>query len=313
MLAKNNFTHALMFHHFHDDKHPVSQGSLSGEQFEMILDWTAENFNLIDAQQYLGRLRAKNLSSTDVCITFDDALLCQAEIAAPILKKKNLQAFFFIYSSPFFGDPDPLEVYRYFRNTCFPAVDDFYQSFFEGAKSWFPALFEKSEQTFNPDEYLSAYGFYSRNDKWFRYLRDIGLGESVYNEAMTRLMAENEFDPKAISEKLWMSETNVKDLSTHGHVIGLHSFSHPVTMHLMDAKKQTLEFSRNREHLMGLTGNKIVSMSHPCGNYSDETLKILRSLDIEIGFRDNCSVKSIASNLEVPREDSSNVLLQIPK
>lgn len=313
MRMKNSFTHALMFHHFHDDKHPVSQGSLSGEQFELILDWTSEYFNLMDAQQYADKLQTQDLLPTDVCITFDDALLCQAEIAAPILKKRNIQAFFFIYSSPFFGDPDPLEVYRYFRNTCFPGVDEFYRLFFERTKSWFPTLFERSKQTFDPDQYLSAYGFYSRNDKWFRYLRDIGFGESVYNEAMNRLMTESAFDPNEISKKLWMSETNVRDLSNQGHIIGLHSFSHPVTMHLIDSRKQYLEYARNREHLIGLTGKKTVSMSHPCGNYNNETLKILRSLDIQIGFRDNCSIQSIASNLEVPREDSSNLLSRITK
>ncbi len=313
MTVKNNFTHALMFHHFHDDKYPVSQGSISGEQFELILDWAADNFNLIDAQQYIDKLQAQDLSPYDVCITFDDALLCQAEIAAPILKRRNLQVFFFIYSSPFFGHPDPLEVYRYFRNTCFLEIDEFYQLFFERTKSWFPTLFERSEQTFDPNQYLSDYGFYSRNDKWFRYLRDIGFGETVYNEAMKRLMAEKAFNPIEISKKLWMSEIDVKGLSNQGHIIGLHSFSHPTTMHLIDNKKQHLEYARNREHLMGLTGKKTVSMSHPCGNYNDETLKILRSLDIQIGFRDNCSIQTIASNLEVPREDSSNVLLQITK
>ena len=151
MRMKNSFTHALMFHHFHDDKHPVSQGSLSGEQFELILDWTSENLNLMDAQQYADKLQTQDLLPTNVCI-------------------RNIQAFFFIYSSPFFGDPDPLEVYRYFRNTCFPGVDEFYRLFFERTKSWFPTLFERSEQTFDPDQYLSTYGFYSRNDKWFRYL-----------------------------------------------------------------------------------------------------------------------------------------------
>lgn len=312
MLAKNDFTHALMFHHFHDEKHPVSQGSLSGDQFERILDWTAENFNLINAQDYLDKLQAQSLLPSDVCITFDDSLLCQAEIAAPILRNRNLQAFFFIVSSPFLGDPNYLEIHRYFRTTCFPNIDDFYRSFFDRTRSWFPALFAQAKKVFDPDQYLSAYGFYSKNDKWFRYLRDIGLGESVYIEAMNKLMAENSFDQEEIREKLWMNEANIQDLNSQGHMIGLHSFSHPLKIHLMDSEKQMLEYSKNREHLMSLTGKKVVSMAHPLGNYNDETLKILRSLDIQIGFRDNCSIKKILSNLEVPREDASNILSQMP-
>ena len=30
---------SVMFHHFHNNIHPKSQGSISGEQFENIIDW----------------------------------------------------------------------------------------------------------------------------------------------------------------------------------------------------------------------------------------------------------------------------------
>ena len=53
-------------------------------------------------------------------------------------------------------------------------------------------------------------------------------------------------------------------------------------------------------------------MSHPCGDYNKNTLKVLKKLNISIGFRSNLSPnksKTInASNLEIAREDSSNII-----
>ena len=86
----NSHTHAVMFHHFHDERHPASQGSLSASQFELMLDWLAARYRLLSAQEYLYKLQHRTLAATDICLTFDDALLCQSDIAAPILKKRNI-------------------------------------------------------------------------------------------------------------------------------------------------------------------------------------------------------------------------------
>lgn len=49
-------------------------------------------------------------------------------------------------------------------------------------------------------------------------------------------------------------------------------------------------------------------MSHPCGKYNKDILKILKKLEIKVGFRDSMSPSNINSNLEIPREDHSNIL-----
>ena len=49
-------------------------------------------------------------------------------------------------------------------------------------------------------------------------------------------------------------------------------------------------------------------MSHPCGNYNPETLKILSDLKIKIGFRSNVNIPNIKSNLEIPRVDHANLI-----
>ena len=78
-----------------------------------MIDWLKERYCLINADEYQYGVKNECLDAMDMCLSFDDALLCQYEIAAPIMKRRNLNAFFFIYSSPFSGKPDYLEIYRH--------------------------------------------------------------------------------------------------------------------------------------------------------------------------------------------------------
>ncbi len=306
-------THAIMFHHFHDEQHPKGQGSLSAAQFEEMIDWLSERFNLLQASEYQLKLRQQTLEPDDICFTFDDALLCQYDIAVPVLKKRNIEAFFFIYSSPFVGDPDFLEIYRYFRTTEFESVDLFYGAFFDQARVLFEADYVMAQRTYDKGEYLKAFPFYSDSDKWFRFLRDVTLGKERYEEIMRLLMHKHDFEPRKVMKNLWMSNEGLRQLLEDGHTIGLHSYSHPTTMHLLDGHLQGLEYRKNFNHLSEVLGAPPWAMSHPCGNYSDETLKILESLNIQIGFRSNNSIKRIKSNLEVPREDHANVLKEMQR
>ena len=75
--------------------------------------------------------------------------------------------------------------------------------------------------------------------------------------------------------------------------------------------EQQLEYQRNYEHLSELISKPIDAMSHPCGDYNDITLNILKEMNIGIGFRSNMSVKEILSPLEIPREDHANVLREM--
>jgi len=84
--------------------------------------------NLIGAREYLEKFESAKLSENDICLSFDDALLCQYHIAIPILKERGIDAFFFVNSSVFTGNPDNLEIFRYFRTNNFSGIEDFYRT-----------------------------------------------------------------------------------------------------------------------------------------------------------------------------------------
>jgi len=313
IMINNNYTHAIMFHHFHDSKHPKGQGSLSSNNFDEMIEWLSRKYKILNADDYLFKFENNQLKNNEICLTFDDALLCQYEIAIPILDKKKIKAFFFIYSSPFYGDPDPLELYRYFRTTRFSKIDEFYEHFFLQTKIDHPESFENALKNYDQKNHLSAFPFYSDNDKWFRYLRDLVLGKFKYQEIMDKLMTHHHFDKKSASKNLWMSNKNIQELHKNGHIIGLHSYSHPTTLHRLTKQQQEDEYVKNFDHLRSLLNTKPIAMSHPCGNYNEDTLDILNTLGLRIGFRSNNSITHINSSLEIPRNDHANIYNEMKK
>lgn len=87
-------THGVMFHHFYNEKHSAGQGSISSEQFSSMLDWLEDRYSILSPAEYPRKLVAGTLSGTDICLAFDDALLCQSGIAAPIMKKETCRPSF---------------------------------------------------------------------------------------------------------------------------------------------------------------------------------------------------------------------------
>ena len=92
---KNNFFHGIMFHHFHDDKiHLKGQGSISKDKFYKLIKFIGRE-KILNSEEFLNRFKEKKLKEQDLCLTFDDALGCQYDIALPILEELNIKSFFF--------------------------------------------------------------------------------------------------------------------------------------------------------------------------------------------------------------------------
>ena len=78
---KNNFYHGIMFHHFHDQKrHIKSQGSISAKQFERLIKLKGPD-KFLTPYDFMDKCQNKALKKNDLCLTFDDSLKCQFDIA----------------------------------------------------------------------------------------------------------------------------------------------------------------------------------------------------------------------------------------
>ena len=295
--------YGVNFHYFHGGIHPKSQGSISAEQLERLIVFLGRE-NILGAREWLVRALAGKLRSNDLCLTFDDGLRGQFDIALPVLESYGITAFFFIYSSPFEGAITPLEIYRYFRTTRFENIDQFYKNFEVAVEnSPYAGLVFEALRAADSVSYMKEYDYYSIADRRFRYLRDKVLGDRRYFEIMERMIEEDgKLDRQKISNILWMNDDCLRELARRGHQVGLHSYSHPTQIDNCDIETQRKEYTRNREHLHRVLGTLPESMSHPCSLYNEDTFIVLRELGIKIGFRDNI-LKKDGGMLELPRQD----------
>ena len=301
--------HGIMYHHFHDNqKHIVGQGSISAETFNDMLDFYGKDHNIIGAGEFLQKSEAGTLSPADVCLTFDDGLLCQYDVAYPVMKDRGLTAFWFIYTSPLDGVIEKIELYRHFRFSKFSDIEDFYSAFFNIVAANDPEAMA-AIHSFDPDQYLKEFPFYTPNDKRFRYMRDRVLGVSKYNMTMDKMLETYQYDIEKNSQILWLNADHIKNLRKQGHIIGLHSYSHPTVMSDKSYLEQSREYTTNKRQLENVLNEKIPAVSYPCNSYNSDTLKCMRELGIRIGFRANMvDVQLEDIRYEYPRQDHANIM-----
>src|SRR4051794_2673467 len=302
--------HGIMFHHFHGDGHPVGQGSISAEQLGDVIHSLGRG-RILPAHEFLGRAMAGQLREHHTCLTFDDNLMCQYDVAVPVLESFGLTAFWFVYTSVMQGNIERLEIYRHFRTTQFDTVDDFYAAFFVRLhESPFGGVSEKCLMRFAPRQYLSAFPFYTDADRRFRFVRDDVLGPAAYGQVMDDMMRCAGYDVRSVSKTLWMGDDEVRSLHQAGHVIGLHSHTHPTRLERLNEDEQRYEYKSNHAHLTSVLGEPPAVVSHPCNSYNATTLRILRSLGVKLGFRANMAI-GFNSELELPREDHANLVRRV--
>lgn len=300
------FTPPVMFHHFTNEDYPAGQGALSANDFERMLHFIGLD-NLLPAEEWLAAYLSGKLKPHQRCLTFDDALKCQYLIARPVMEAHGLTGFFFVYSSVFEGNLERLEVYRYFRDAYFDSIEDFYTAFDQAlSTSHYASEAEEALKGFDPASYLADFSFYTQGDRHFRYLRDKVLGPVAYNALMDQLLDAYGLKPEALHHKLWMTDADLKQLRQNGHVVGLHSHSHPTCLEQLPVEQQEWEYRENIAHLTQVLGQPPTTVAHPCNSYNAATLTLLKTLGIRVGFRSNTK-PGFTSPLELPREDHALV------
>jgi peptidoglycan/xylan/chitin deacetylase (PgdA/CDA1 family) len=306
-IERMTAAHGIMFHHFCDDRHPRGQGAISAGELEDMIAFVGRD-HILPAGVWQERAQARTLTNGDLCLTFDDNLRCQFDVALPVLRRHGITAFWFVYTSVFEGNLERLELYRLFRTLYYPTVNRFYDAFFEAVfASGHGPMVRTRLDGFQPADFLREFPFYTNADRSFRFVRDEVLGESRYFHVMDEMMALSGVDARELSRELWMDEAALQALHGEGHVVGLHSHTHPTRLGGLSAEQQRIQYATNHAVLSGILGEKPTTMSHPCNSYSADTEPILRSLGIRMGFRANLA-QAHYGMLEHPREDHANLL-----
>ena len=102
-----------------------------------------------------------------------------------------------------------------------------------------------------------------------------------------------------------------------GHLVGLHSHNHPTLLEKLTYDEQKNEYEQclsTISRILDKPKNEINYMSHPCGSYNNDTLKILEELGIGLGFKQIMTIeqekgmkKINNSFLEIARQDHADI------
>lgn len=311
----NKFFHGIMFHHFHDDGiHKKGQGSIDKDEFYKLLKFIGRN-NILDANIFFEKLKENKLKERDVCLTFDDAIKCQIDVAVPILEELKIKSFFFVYTSMLEGKPDFLEIYRYFRMNYFENINEFYHNFYQRLDKDLKKFFKENSAIIKQKKI--KHPVYSIEDIKFRLVRDLFLTQSQYDEIMFLMMKEKKFDYSNFYKNLFFQKNDLKNLDKLGHLVGIHSHNHPTLLENLSYDEQKYQYDTCQStisKILNKSKNDINFMSHPCGSYNEDTLKILKELKIELGFKQIMKLepekgmkKINNSHLEIARQNHSEI------
>jgi len=316
---KNNFYHGIMFHHFHDGNiYKKTPGSINKDDLFRLIKFIGRK-NILDAEDFFTRSQEDKLKEKDLCFTFDDGIKNQHDIALPILEDFKIKSFFFVYSSLFTNNPDFLEVYRHFRSNYFSNINEFYNLFYKKIDKNLKNFFNSFSQQIK--DLNAKFPHYSGDDIKFVFVRDKFLKKNEYQEIMLKMFEEKNFKPKKFFNILFMNKENLIKLKELGHMVGLHSHTHPTDFKKLTIKEQYDEYSKNitiLSDILKCQKNEIKSMSHPCGSYDENTLQILKELGIELGFKPTMKIekeknmkKINNSKLEIARVDHAEIMKKI--
>jgi len=305
------YPYSVAFHHFYDGRrYPAGGGAITASELAFIIDYLSPQ--LLPAHLWLEKALTGKLTGGEVCLSFDDGLRCQYELALPVLEAYGLTAFWFVPSLPLTGAFDNLELYRHFRHACYPSLDDFYHTFYVHAQAH-PLYGEAVSVALVSSQataYLADFTFYSLEDRRYRYLRDKILPQAVYDELLQGMIASSGLDLSALHPYLYMQAQDLRQLQAGGHIIGLHTHTHPTNITYLDRSAQWEEYAQNQTLLAQILGAPPVTMAHPFGFYNQTTLEVLRSLGVWLGFAGGLT-ENLRSWYEVPRYDQALLLQAI--
>ena len=301
--AKKNV--GILFHHFNkDNKFYKSPGTLDENKFFKFLKKYKKI--IINPNEFL--LKKKR----GICLTFDDGLKCQYEIALPILEDLNIKAFFFVFTQPHKDIGLTTEIIRCFRFRYYSNQSKFYSDFLKKVEESKSVKISRlnlfSDKKIVTIKKQSPY--YTTQDIKFKIIRDQYLNLEEYNKVIINMMLERKIDIKKLNKDLYMNKTNIKNLAKNNHVIGLHSHFHNHKLHEYSFENEYFDYRLNKKILEKITNKKIYTCSYPFGNFTNNTEKILKKLNIKYAFCKNTNTKFTnkkKANIYLPRVNISTV------
>ena len=254
--------------------------------FEKTIRFLTGNFKVVLLEDYLkdpsSYKREKNLAT----ISFDDGYRDNIEKAAPILLRYRCQASFYVVTDCIDRN---IPTWTYF-------TDHFFQQ--EANRKlllendWVPEFMKKI--LWSNDVEAKEWG--RKVKPWMK-----SLPNPQRMWVMEQIETQNKGD--ALSHKMMMTWSDVKELQDAGFYIGSHSHTHPMLANLFDETEITKELEISAARILENLGQRPETISYPIGSWDERVL----SASLKTGYKYGLAVEQ-----RFYRPDADNIL-SIPR
>lgn len=250
----------LIFHRVLPHRDSLFPGELVAEEFDAVIGWIKNWFNVLPLEEAAERLRQASLPPRAASITFDDGYADNYTHAAPILQRHQVPATFFIATG-----------------------------FLDGGRMWNDTVIEAIRTTARESIDCERLGLgivptRSVEERRAALARFIpALKHLPHAERDDAVSVVAELCDAPLPDDLMLTSRQVRGLSSLGMSIGAHTVSHPILAQC-DAAKARTEIAQSRADLEALLGETVTLFAYPNGKLgSDYTLEHVEAV-AALGF-----------------------------
>jgi peptidoglycan/xylan/chitin deacetylase (PgdA/CDA1 family) len=257
-----------------------SDGAVNARIFEQHVEFLKAHFEVVTPGS-LARKR-RGTDRIRVLLTFDDGFCNNAEVVAPILRRHQVPASFFICS----------------RHST------------PGKYLWFSYLWALEEH-FPEDRFCFRGECFDMSlgcrAQTIRRLRETLLSltphpvamDNAIDEELPRL--EDFIDRQQLTDRYaGMTEDQVRNLAADSlFSVGAHTMDHPF-LTMCEPEEVFRQISENKAWIEGLTNRRCDTIAYPIGEYDDRVLNQCREIGFAYGYAQTPKL-GVHYNLELPR------------
>lgn len=272
----------FFFHRVVSVRDPLSPGEPTADEFDTIMGWIQRQFNVLPLSEAVRRLADGSLPSAAAAITFDDGYRDNLEIAAPILKRRELPATLFVATGfidggIMFNDV----VIESIRATSMPTLEI-------------------------PELDIGPLPMDSLEQR--RRALSIMLPAIKYLPAESRREAVEGLAKQArvaLPRSLMMTKDQLREFAALGFGIGSHTENHPILAVLPDTEAYS-EISRGRNSLECILDQRVGLFAYPNGrwgrDFDQRHVAMAKKCNFDAAFSTEPGVSSRSSDMwNLPR------------
>ena len=246
------------YHHFNSD------------EFEKTIIKLMNNHHIISLKD----LQEGNTSDNSIMLTFDDGTQDHYKYVYPILKKYNLSGLFFIPSSIYTKKMLDIQIIHQLLE-----------------KESIKVLYEDLEQELKNrkidiTKLVIDKNLDNQKTATFKQLLQSKLPYTIRTELLE--LFQKKYNISNDVKNTYISISELKEMKKNGMYFGIHTVSHP-HLDTLSQKEQEKEIRNNMDNLLdsNLIEENLISIAFPYGSFNEDTIKIMKELNIKYGFKVN--------------------------